>query len=120
MFIIHTQYSAFDGTAIETDWCQRFAEGAVDITPINEEVAAEGTDAKVKEVEDAIKDGSLHVFDTSTFTVNGSSLEDLIRRRRRLCKMMQIMFQTDTIMSLNMVLHHHFDIIIDGITSVTD
>ena len=34
--------------------------------------------AKVEEVEAALKDGSLHVFDTSTFTVNGSSLEDLI------------------------------------------
>ena len=30
---------------------------------------------KVKEVEDAIKDGSLHVFDTSTFTVDGKELD---------------------------------------------
>ena len=33
------------------------------------------TKEKVKEVEDAIKDGSLHVFDTSTFTVDGKELD---------------------------------------------
>lgn len=67
-----------DGTAIDTDWCQGFAGNAVDITPLNDATVAEGTADKVAEVEVAIKDGSLHVFDTSTFTVNGSSIEDLI------------------------------------------
>ena len=33
---------------------------------------------KVEETEAALKDGSLHVFDTSTFTVDGASLEDKI------------------------------------------
>lgn len=67
-----------DGEAIKTDWCQGFAEDAVAITPLNEAVVAEGTAEKVAEVEAAIKDGSLHVFDTSTFTVDGMSLEDKI------------------------------------------
>lgn len=70
--------SLLEGTAIDTDWCQGFAENAVDITPLNEAVVAEGTAEKVAEVEAAIKDGSLHVFDTSTFTVEGASLEDKI------------------------------------------
>ena len=59
-----------DGTAIDTDWCKGFSDGADKITPLNEKVVAEGTDEKVKEVEDALADGSLHVFDTSTFTVD--------------------------------------------------
>ena len=63
-----------DGTAIDTDWCKGFSEGADKITPLNEKVVAEGTDEKVKEVEDALSDGSLHVFDTSTFTVDGKEL----------------------------------------------
>ena len=36
--------------------------------------AAEGTAAKVAEVEAALKDGSLHVFDTSKFTVDGKEV----------------------------------------------
>ena len=63
-----------DGTAIDTDWCKGFSDGADKITPLNEKVVAEGTDEKVKEVEDALADGSLHVFDTSTFTVDGKEL----------------------------------------------
>ena len=39
-----------------------------------ENIVAEGTEEKVKEVEDAIIDGSLHVFDTSTFTVDGKEV----------------------------------------------
>ena len=66
------------GEAIVTDWCQGFAEGAVCITELNESACAEGTAEKVAEVEAAIKDGTLHVFDTSTFTVGGETLEDLI------------------------------------------
>lgn len=67
-----------DKDAIATDWCQGFAEGAVDITPLNDAAVAEGTAEKVAEIEDAIKAGTLHVFDTTTFTVDGVSLEDKI------------------------------------------
>ena len=49
------------------------------LTKLNKDVVAKGTEEKVKEVESGIKDGSIHVFDTSKFTVNGSSLEDLIK-----------------------------------------
>ena len=63
-----------DGTEIDVDWCKGFAEGADKLTPLNEKTVAEGTEEKVKEVEDAIIDGSLHVFDTSTFTVDGKEV----------------------------------------------
>jgi hypothetical protein len=43
-----------------------------------ENVIAEGTAEKVAEVEGAIMDGSLHVFDTSTFTVGGKTMEEII------------------------------------------
>lgn len=70
--------SVIDGTPIDVDWCKGYAEGADKITKLNDAAIAEGTTEKVAEVEEAIKDGSLHVFDTATFTVNGSKLEDLI------------------------------------------
>lgn len=70
--------SVLDGSAIDVDWCQGYSDGADKITELNQKAAAEGTADKVKEVEDAIKAGTLHVFDTSTFTVKGMSLEDYL------------------------------------------
>lgn len=64
-----------DGKKIDTDWCQGFSDGSVTITELNEANVAEGTAEKVAEVEKAIKDGTLHVFDTSTFKVDGKTVE---------------------------------------------
>ena len=67
-----------NGEPIAADWCQGYAEGATLITPLNENTIAEGTVEKVAEVENAIKEGTLQVFDTATFTVGGETLESLI------------------------------------------
>ena len=92
-----------DGTAIDTDWCKGFADGADKITPLNDKVVAEGTEEKVKEVEDALIDGSLHVFDTSTFTVDG---KDAVLPIRKMA-VIQNTFLTDISMNPNTVLHRH-------------
>ena len=41
------------------------------ITELNEKIAAPGTAEKLAEVEAGLADGSIKVFDTSTFTVDG-------------------------------------------------
>ena len=64
-----------DGTPIDVDWCKGIAEGADRITELNADAVAEGTQEKVAEVEKAIVDGTLKVFDTSTFTVDGETVE---------------------------------------------
>ena len=64
-----------NGEKIKTDWAEGFNEDAVRITPLGKTIAA-GTEDAVKEAEEAIKAGTLHVFDTSTFTVNGAAMED--------------------------------------------
>ena len=64
-----------DGKKIDTDWCKGYSDGSVSITELNDAAVAEGTAEKVAEVEKAIKDGTLHVFDTSTFTVDGKTVE---------------------------------------------
>ena len=51
-----------------------FNEDGVKISALGPSCAA-GTAEKVAEVEAAIKDGSFHVFDTSTFTVGGESVD---------------------------------------------
>lgn len=107
-----------EGKSIDTDWCQGYSEGADCITELNKDVVAPGTEEKVAEVENAIKNGSLHVFDTSKFTVNGSSLEDLIKSDENYKKYAN--FVSDG--------YYHesektsapsFDIRIDGITELT-
>lgn len=59
---------------IPADWCGTLDTGSVKLTELNTAVAAEGTQAKLDEVEKALKDGSLKVFDTNTFTVKGEKL----------------------------------------------
>jgi basic membrane protein A len=61
------------GEDIATDWAEGYNEGAVMISELGESCAA-GTAEKVAEVEAALKDGSLNVFDTSKFTVEGKAV----------------------------------------------
>jgi basic membrane protein A len=61
------------GEDIATDWAKGYSEGAVKISALGES-CAEGTAEKVAEVEAALKDGTLHVFDTSKFTVGGQTV----------------------------------------------
>ncbi len=61
------------GEDIKTDWAEGYNEGANMISKLGESCAP-GTAEKVAEVEAAIKDGSLKVFSTDTFTVGGEHL----------------------------------------------
>lgn len=108
-----------NGETISTDWCQGYAEGAVRITDLNADVVAEGTADMVAEVETALKDGSLHVFDTATFTVNGSSLEDLIAQGGDYEKYSAYV-SDGYYHESELASAPSFDVIIDGITSVTE
>ena len=62
------------GSTIDTDWTGSIETGSVELLEINEAVAAEGTDEKVAEVKAQLEAGTLHVFDTATFTVGGETL----------------------------------------------
>lgn len=63
--------AAAKGEKLSTNWAEGFNKDAVAITKLGTACAA-GTADKVAEVEAAIKDGKLHVFDTSTFTAPAS------------------------------------------------
>lgn len=58
-----------DKKEIDDDWCGTLATGSVVLTDVNEQAAAKGTVEKLAEVKKALEDGTLHVFDTKTFTV---------------------------------------------------
>ena len=63
-----------EGKEIAADWTGTIETGSVELSEINEAVAAEGTAAKIEEVKAGLLDGSIKVFDTATFTVNGETL----------------------------------------------
>jgi Uncharacterized ABC-type transport system, periplasmic component/surface lipoprotein len=63
------------GEKINADWTGTLANGAVELTDVNEKAAAPGTAEKIAEVKAAIIAGSLKVFDTNTFTVDGKKLD---------------------------------------------
>ena len=63
------------GDAIDADWTGTLQTGSVELAEINEDVAAAGTADKLAEVQAQLEDGTLHVFDTSTFTVKGKTLD---------------------------------------------
>lgn len=65
-----------DGKEIDTDWCKGISEGSVELTDINEKVAAKGTKEAIEKAEEEFKAGKLHVFDLSTFTVDGKKVAD--------------------------------------------
>ena len=62
------------GEEIDVDWTGDIATNSVVLTDVNEAVAAAGTVEKIEEVKAALLDGTLRVFDTSTFTVDGETL----------------------------------------------
>ncbi len=66
--------AAMKGEEIPADWSAGYNEDAVKISALGES-CAEGTAEKVEEVIGKLKDGSLHVFDCSTFTVDGKTLD---------------------------------------------
>ena len=66
--------NVLNGNTFDPDWCYGYVDGAVYLTELNETVVAPGTAEKVAEVEEALKSGTLHVFDTTTFTVKGETV----------------------------------------------
>lgn len=64
-----------NGEEIAADWTGTIATGSVELSDVNEKAAAAGTAEKIAEVKAALEDGSLKVFDTATFTVEGAAVE---------------------------------------------
>ena len=62
-----------NGKEIDKDWTGTLATGSVELSELGKNVAP-GTAEKLAEVKTALMNGTLHVFDTSKFTVKGATL----------------------------------------------
>ena len=67
--------AAQDGEAIDTDWTGTLETGSVELTDINEDVAAKGTADAIKEIKAKLESGELKVFDITKFTVDGKTVD---------------------------------------------
>ena len=74
-YLEYAMNCVINGEEIAVDWTGTLENGGVALKEINEAVAAEGTAEKIEEIKGMMLDGSLKVFDTTTFTVGGAALE---------------------------------------------
>ena len=109
------------GNEIPYDWCGGIKEGSVVLTELNTALAAPGTEEAMNAAIEAFKAGTLHVFDTNTFTVGGAKLESYLADVDDLGD-----FVGETEVVLNGYFNEsgkdmrsapYFDLIIDGITA---
>ncbi len=66
------------GEAIPADWTGTIATGSVQLTDLNPDVAADGTQAAIDAAKAKMIAGELHVFDTANFTVGGKTLDSYL------------------------------------------
>ena len=63
---------------IDTDWTGTIATGSVELSEINEAVAAEGTAEAIAAAQADLVAGKIHVFSTDSFTVDGVTLTEYL------------------------------------------
>ncbi len=111
--------------AIDTDWTGTIETGSVELTTIGS-AAAKGTQEKLDEVSAKIKDGSLKIFDCSTFTVDGKPLTSYMAD---IDSDDNFTPDTEVVETVNGCTFFnesakrsapYFNVIIDGITAVTE
>ena len=66
VYLTEAVSAVIEGKPIPSDWCKGFdSEGEKDVvylSPLNEEIAAEGTEEKIAEAIEGIRAGNIHVF----------------------------------------------------------
>lgn len=107
-----------NGETIPADWTGTLATGSVVLTEVNEAAAAAGTADKIAEVKAALEAGTIHVFDTTAFTVGGETLTSYMADVNT-----DPNYEADTEVILDGYFHEsemrsapYFDLRIDGIT----
>ena len=74
-YYIYAIKACINGEAIDTDWTGTLATGSVVLSELNEKVAAAGTQEALDQVKAELEAGTRHVFDITTFTVEGKQLD---------------------------------------------
>ena len=110
------------GQKIATDWTGTIDTGSVKLNKVGSKAPASGTQKKIDEVKAKLLDGSLKVFDCSTFTVKGVHLTEYLADVDD-----DGTYQGETEVIANGYFHEseyrsapYFDLRIDGITELNN
>ena len=110
--------SVVNGTEVAKDWTGTIATGSVVLTAIGPKAPAAGTQAKLDEVKAGLQNGTINVFDTANWTVEGAKKNSYFADVNT-----DAAFTPDTEVIENGVFYEskhrsapYFDIQIDGIT----
>ena len=113
--------SVIDGEKIATDWTGTLETGSVEVSGYNDDLVSADTMAAVSLALQELKDGTRHVFDTANFTVGGETLSSYLADVDD-----DGTFTKETEVIENGIFYEskhrsapYFDLIIDGITSIT-
>ena len=121
-YFVYVIETLVNGGTVDQDYMGHgLKDGYVVLTAVNENIAADGTDEAIETAANAIKDGSLHVFDTSKFTVDGQTVTEAMID-------MDADFTPDNTNAISDGYYHEsfyksapaFDLRIDGITLVNE
>lgn len=74
IYVTYAVQSVIEGKNIDVDWCKGYADGAVYLSPLNTEIAAEGTQEAIDKAAKAIEDGTLNVFEGPLTDVDGKEV----------------------------------------------
>ena len=121
-YFVYVIETLVNGGTVDQDYMGHgLKDGDVVLTAVNENIAADGSDEAIETAANAIKDGSLHVFDTSKFTVDGQTVTEAMID-------MDADFTPDNTNAISDGYYHEsfyksapaFDLRIDGITLVNE
>lgn len=122
-YFVYMMECVRDGKAIDTDWTGTLATGSVELLAYGQDVSQEVKDA-VQTALEGLENGTIKVFDCSTFTVNGESLTSYLA---------DVDTDADSVHETEVIVRDgdvyyfnesversapYFDIIIDGITII--
>lgn len=63
IYVTEAVQAMINGTEIPVDWCKGLTDGAVYLSPLNTDIAADGTQEAIDEAAAKLKSGEIHVFD---------------------------------------------------------
>lgn len=122
-YFVYMMECVRDGKAIDTDWTGTLATGSVELLAYGQDVSQEVKDA-VQTALEGLENGTIKVFDCSTFTVNGESLTsyladvdtdaDSVHETEVIVKDGDVYYFNESVERSA----PYFDIIIDGITII--
>ena len=106
------------GEEFDVDYTGTISTGSVLLTEVNDKAAAAGTAEKIEEIKQKLENEEIYVFDTSTFTVDGKTLDSYMADVDT-----DANFEGDTEVISDGYVHEsekrsapYFDLRIDGIT----